>query len=96
MQWDARGSVVLGNLCVHVDGTLTDLTNLNTAGDHRLPFVAAVYPHCSKDNVFFHSVKIVQERFEEYDKELRALPWRLKFQELNPIKHLLVPLEAHT
>ena len=45
-----------------------------------------------QDNAPYHTAHIVQERFEEHDKEFRVLS-RPNSSDLNPIKHLWDVLE---
>ncbi|MCI4382560.1 hypothetical protein PGIGA_G00016250 [Pangasianodon gigas] len=74
---------------IHVDVTLTRTTYLNIIAD---PFMATVFPNGSslfqQDNVPCHTAKIVQEWFEERDKEFKVLIWPPNSPDLNLIKHL--------
>ncbi|MCI4388989.1 hypothetical protein PGIGA_G00092540 [Pangasianodon gigas] len=57
---------------------------------HRHPFM--VFPNGSglfqRDNASCHTVKIVQEWFEEHDKVFKVLTWPPNSPDLNPIGHL--------
>ncbi|KAK3526254.1 hypothetical protein QTP70_020404, partial [Hemibagrus guttatus] len=60
--------------------------------DQLHPFMATVL---TNDSVLFqqnndpcHTAVIVQERFEEGNKEFKLLTWPPKFPDLNPIEHL--------
>ncbi|MCI4379860.1 hypothetical protein PGIGA_G00233280, partial [Pangasianodon gigas] len=58
---------------IHVDAILTHTTYLNIVADQVQPFMATVFPNRSdlfrQDNAPCHTVKTVQEWFEEHDKE---------------------------
>ena len=54
-------------------------------------FMAMVFPDGSglfqQDNTSCHTAKIVQECFEEHEKEFRVLPWPPNFPDLSPVEH---------
>ena len=82
---------------IHVDVTLTCTTYLNIVADQVHPFMATVFPDGSglfqQDNAPCHTTKIVQEWFEEHDKEFKVLPWPPNSPDLNLIVHLWDVLE---
>ncbi|KAF7642467.1 hypothetical protein LDENG_00257450, partial [Lucifuga dentata] len=67
------------------------------AADQVQPFMAAVFPDGTgpfqQDNAPCHAVNIVQEWFEEHDKELQVLTWPPNSPDFNPIQHLWDVLE---
>ncbi|MCJ8743381.1 hypothetical protein PDJAM_G00093370 [Pangasius djambal] len=77
---------------IHVDVTLTRPTYLNTVADQVHLFMATVFPNGSglfqQDNAPCLTAKIVQEWFEEHDKEFKVLTWPPNSPDLNPIEHL--------
>ncbi|MCI4395292.1 hypothetical protein PGIGA_G00178730 [Pangasianodon gigas] len=76
--WETLGSGI------HVDVTLTCTTYLNIVADQVYPFMVTEFPNGSglfhQDNAPCHTAKIVQEWFEEHDKELKI------FLVLNPCR----------
>ena len=82
---------------IHVDVTLTRNTYLNIVSDQVYPFMAKVFPDGSglfqQDNAPCHTARIVQEWFEEHDKEFKVLPWPPNSPDLNLIVHLWDVLE---
>ncbi|MCI4389452.1 hypothetical protein PGIGA_G00098170 [Pangasianodon gigas] len=65
---------------------------LNFVADQVHLFMAMVFPNGSglfqQDNAPCHTAKIVQEWFEEHDKEFKVLTWPPNSPYLNLIEHL--------
>ncbi|XP_053084513.1 endoplasmic reticulum protein SC65 isoform X3 [Pangasianodon hypophthalmus] len=93
-QCDALGNVLLGNLeSWHSCGCYFDTDHLpKHCLDQVHSFMATVFPNGNclfqQDNVPSHTAKIVQEWFEEHDKEFKVLTWPPNSPDLNLIKHL--------
>ena len=92
-----RGSVILWAMFCwetlgpgfHVDVTLTCTTCLNILQTKYTPswqlYSLILF---QQDNVSCHTAKIVQEWFEEHDKEFKVLTWPPNSPDLNLIEHL--------
>ena len=82
---------------IHVDVPLTRSSYLSIVADHVPPSMETVFPDGSglfqQDNVICLTAKIVQEWFEEQDKEFKVLPWPPNSPDLNLIVHLWDVLE---
>ncbi|KAK3559176.1 hypothetical protein QTP86_005072 [Hemibagrus guttatus] len=77
---------------IHVDVTLTRTTYLSIVTDHVHPFMETVFPDGYglfwQDNALCHKAKMVQEWFNEHNKEFEVLFWPPNSPDLNPIEHL--------
>lgn len=67
-----------------------DMYHVNSVADHVHPLMATVCPNSSGlfrlDNAPYYTTKIVQEKFEKHDKEIKGLTWPPNSPDL--IEHL--------
>ena len=76
---------------IHADATVTHTAYLKIVAEHIHTFTAMVFPDGSglfqQDNTSCRAAKIVQEWFEEHDKEFKVLPCPPNSPDLNLMEH---------